>query len=617
MRSVRVIEKIIVMLFGAAMSLTTCLVGAQPSGCNDCSRTAVLGSTRLNDPMKLVSSDAFRSSVYSRIAELVTNPCFHMSGADVSQYAEGVKENIPGYGSERRVSEYSFESELISGLNETGPDGRPVRSRWTISLWFEGSQREMVHSWQTLGTQEKRPSSPTERNTGTTFSGHGSMMSKQFSDGMGIAEIIKRFEKRPVECTITPEHENIGADELTEIKITDFRDGYGERSREFNRIVVHTDHGEIANGEDCDIGPDYKVFTIKDGIVRLKYRAPEKCDQGSDQIIVYNSCDVLPEFRVELSKTTLGEKIAEKKLNIVCYDAVLTLTARKHKERSTSAGGNLKPDPQKDCTNSFSSGSQLNEVIEAIIRVSLSSPQMNNATMNKNPMVSQTIVGFTPVQADLTGFSYSYSESSFSKQEMTGSDCRNSGSESGSTSTRSVVNQPSVRYVPLIQSVAVSFDPKTGKALKLGLNGNFDIIYSYDEITESRSRWWPSDSPPESKTKTLVKETAFRVKPVGDPIPDPNPMEINYNPVIDSLAKMKDKLKGTPGEDILSMMPVLAPEERSAKSSSKIHPDLLVTKGDGLTSFGGEGRKVTEKKLKDGYEKEELTFSWYMELKKR
>lgn len=617
MRSVRVIEKIIVMLFGAAMSLTTCLVGAQPSGCNDCSRTAVLGSTRLNDPMKLVSSDAFRSSVYSRIAELVTNPCFHMSGADVSQYAEGVKENIPGYGSERRVAEYSFESELISGLNETGPDGRPVRSRWTISLWFEGSQRELVHSWQTLGTQEKRPSSPTERNTGTTFVGHGNMMSKQFGDGMSINEIIKRFEKRPVECVVTPEHDNVGADELIEIKITDFRDGYGERSREFNRIVVHADHGEIANGEDCDIGPDYKVFTIKDGTVRVKYRATENYDQGSDQITVYNSCDVLPGFKVPFSKTTLDEKIAGKKLNIVCYDAVLTLKATRRKERSTSAGGNLKPDPQKDCSNSFSSGIQLNEDIDASIRISLSSTDLNNATMKKNPMVNQTLVGFTPVQADITGFSYSYSESSFSRQEMKGSDCRNSGSESSRSINRSVVSQPSVRFVPLINSVAVSFDPKTGKALKLAINDSFDIIYTYNETTESRSRWWPSDSPPETKTKTVTEETAFGLKPVGDPVPDPNPMEINYNPILDSIAQMKDKLKGTIGEEILSMMPGLEPEERSARSSSKIHPDLLVTKGDGLISFGGEGRKVTEKKLKDGYEKEELTFSWYMELRKK
>jgi len=590
---------------------------SQPSGCDGCSRTAILANTLLNDPMKLVSSDAFRPSVFSRIAELATTPCFHLSGSEADSYSESLRAvgSVAGYGSERRIAEYSFESELVSGLNETGPDGRPVRSKWTISLWFEGSQRELVHSWQTMGTQEKRPSSPNERNTGTTFFGHGNMMSTQFNDGQSITEIIERFEKRPVECTITPEYEWLGAGEVMEIKITDFRDLYGQNSREFNRIIVHADNGEITNGDECDVGPGYKVFEVrKEGIVRARYRAPADGSENSDIIKVYNTCDVLPKYKVPYSKTGIDDKIAEKRIEVNSYDAVLTITATTHKDRQTSSAGSNQTEAGKDCRNSFSSRKEFLEELNVTVRIMLN----GNTIMRQSPvvMVNQTAIGFTPVRADITAFSYNLRESSFSRQETTGSDCRNGGSEGSRFRTRSVTGTPSVRLVPVPNSIAVSLDPKTGKALKIGFH-DVGIEFMYNEAEESRSRSWPSDSPPSSSSKSEEKRTIISVSPVGDPVPDPYPLEINYNPVLDSLAAMKKKLKGTMGEQILSMLPDAEENMQNEKSTEKIRPDLLVTKGDGKTSFGGEGKKSTEKKLDGGNEREDLTFSWNLILRNK
>lgn len=594
-------------------------VNGQPQNCSGCERSATLGQTSLNDPMRIIPSDNYRSSVLSHIAELVTNPCFHLGGADVENYLKedknGIRVPLSAYGSGKRVPEYSFESGFVSGLNETNAEGRPVRSKWTISLYFEGSKRELVYSWQTLGTQEKRPNSPTERNTGTTFSGHGAMMSKQFQDGPGIMEIIKRFEKRPVECTLNPEKEDINPNEEIEIKISGFRDEYGQKSREFNRIIVHADYGEITNGEKCDMGPGYKVFAVKDGLVRARYKAPDK--SGDDIIRVYNSCEILPETLIPYSKTMTDKKIWEKTLNIGGYDAVLTLTAAKHRIRSVSLNKSYDPDPGKDCHYKSSSNQEISETIEATVRITLKTNDLVNVTMKDNLPVNQKAIGFTPVSAEIISYNFNYNETSHSWQDWTGSQCRNRGYESDRRIRKSVEEEPKVRFVPLVNSITIVFDPKTGKALKLGYDNSFDVIFKYNETQNLTGRSWPPDKPDNPFNKTELKETAFGMDPVGDPVPDPYPLEMSYKPIFDSLAALKDKFKGIMSDEMLKMLTEVPQEEKGSKSASKIRPDLLVKKGNGLTDFGGDGRKATEKKLEGGNEKEELTFSWYMTLKKK
>lgn len=590
---------------------------AQVAGPGQCSRTAVLGTTSLNDPMGLTTQDVYRSSVFSRIAELVTSSAFRLSGEDAGNYAKSLNENkqLPGFGSERRIPEYSFESELISGLNETGPDGRYVRSRWTISLWFEGESRELVYSWQALGTQETRPSNPADRNRGTTFSGLGNKMAEQFREGPSINEIIEKFEKRPVSCSVNNESKEAGPEETIEIILSGFADKYGQRSREFNRIVVHAVEGEITNGEDCDAGPGYKVFMLKEGAVKLKYRAPSGCDIKKDNILVYNSCEIVPEGRLPLNKTTIGDKIAEKEIAIVCYDAVLVLSARKLRTRNTSDNGSSQSDPGKNCRTEWSSLNDLTENTEAVVRIPLKSTVLNNATFRNNPMVNQVMMGFTPVKAVLESFSYSFNDHSVSKRETSGRDCPNSGSLTEKTISRSLAETPVVNFMPLENSISLVFDSKTNKALKIGFPGA-GVRFRYTETTENRSETWPSDKPPQTRTTTTSGGSTIDVEPVGDPVPDPSPMEINYNPVMDSIAKIKEKYKDFMPAELLSSLSDFEAANKTAKSTSKIQPDILVTKGDGKTIFGGEGRKTTEKKISNGTEKTELTFSWQLTVKK-
>ncbi|GAH05899.1 unnamed protein product, partial [marine sediment metagenome] len=132
-------------------------------------------------------------------------------------------------------------------------------------MYFEGEQREFVHRWQTQGTWDI-PS-----NSGTTWNGHGNKLRNRYKEGPYIIEIMERFEKRPVDCQVTPDKEELNAGEVIDIELTDFRDVFGESSREFNRIIVNAYAGEIMNGEECNIGPDYKVFRVNDGAITVKY----------------------------------------------------------------------------------------------------------------------------------------------------------------------------------------------------------------------------------------------------------------------------------------------------------------------------------------------------------
>ena len=111
--------------------------------------------------------DAYCHSMRTALAELMSSDCFHFLYAEtVNKYRE--KAMREGWSSIVKPSnvpehEYSFETEFISGLNEFNEEGRPVRSSLTVKMFFEGEQRELVHTWKTQGTWD------TISNSGTTF----------------------------------------------------------------------------------------------------------------------------------------------------------------------------------------------------------------------------------------------------------------------------------------------------------------------------------------------------------------------------------------------------------------------------------------------------------------
>jgi len=304
---------------------------AQRTDC--CSRRAIISGCTFNDPMGIIGShDNYCRSVKTRLAELfrvegqvncflVTRPGYIELNRKIAKeqgWEHLLKPGIP------YEPEYSFDTDFVSGLDEYTDEGHPIRSRYTVTLYFEGEQRELVHRWQTQGTWD------TIYNNGTSWMGHGQKLEHQYSDGMDIVEIVARFEKKPTSLLLTPEKEEVSAGEIIDIELSEFTDEFGEPSREFNRLVVHAFAGEIMNGNKCDIGPDYKVFRVDAGINIIKYRAPDNCEESEDRITVYSSCDILPVSRVPLSKTQIYTRLEEREIDIKCdYEWSGTMTVEK------------------------------------------------------------------------------------------------------------------------------------------------------------------------------------------------------------------------------------------------------------------------------------------------
>jgi hypothetical protein len=566
--------------------------------CEDCARTASVDNCNFNDPMGILAPAAYCPSVKGHLAELMTTDCFHFL-ADPS-YSKSLRDDglLPKYGSKARIPEYSFDADFISGILEHDFEGYPVRSKLTITMYFNGDTRELVHSWQTQGTQEKEPVSLNEPNHGTDWFGHCNKLEHEYKNGPGIDEIIRRFEKRPADCSIEPEKDEVDLGETIEIKITDITDASGQNSREFNRIVVHAEHGKIKNGKECEAGPEYKVFKVEKGTITVQYQAPDICKSGSETITVYNSCEILPENKVPLSATKQKDKIAEKRIPINCSDAVLTITKTQRKEITTSIAEKKQI---SGCTADIKESHDLNDVTEATVKISLKAEIVNDMPV----LTNQRWISYVPVKAEITKFNLSYNEKEYKYRNNYGGECDSSrGYEGNLTMIRKIINQPVIMGV-VGPSFTVVFDAKTNKAIKLN-PGACAIDFGFSHTENMQARKWPDNDPKLSYNREWkMDHYIFNLNPVEDQVSDPYG---KLNP-----SGIREYMKGKVSEEVLANIPDLPIDEKS-KNSVKIHPDQIVKTGDGTKSFGGEGRKVTEKQVKGGTEREELTFKWDMKL---
>ena len=105
--------------------------------------------------------------------------------------------------------------------------------------------------------------------------------------------------------------------QTTEVKVSGFLGQTGP-SRDFNRIIVKADRGEIMNGVESSSDPKARVFKVGRGVVSVEYKAPESCEEKTDTIRVYNSCDIAKAAQIPLTKTAIRDEIAAKEVEIEC-----------------------------------------------------------------------------------------------------------------------------------------------------------------------------------------------------------------------------------------------------------------------------------------------------------
>jgi hypothetical protein len=307
-------------------------VGTSAQGRDCCHRFAIYSNCIVdNVEYGNKDGDIYCDSIRNWLIGLISRDCFHFK---LPQVVDTSLEQGNPAGRVYRLkptltpeNEYSFDVNLLSDLNEITDEGDSIRSSPTISMYFEGEQRELVHCWKT------RKPGDTLSNISNGWLWLENELKSNYNEGSDIYEIIKDFEKKPTSCQIKLQKENVNINEVIEIELSDFQDAIGESSREFNRIIIHAPSGEIMNGEESYIGPDFKVFRVDDGTITVKYRAPDDNKKNMERITVFSSCDILPAARVPMSSAEIYEPIRE---------ITIGINVNKGKIKSNLVGGALK-----------------------------------------------------------------------------------------------------------------------------------------------------------------------------------------------------------------------------------------------------------------------------------
>lgn len=298
------------------LSQVSLVQGVQGPGCDGCERTAVLkAAINVDRPIE------------SYLAERATSPCFHLlNKGEVIDYSEKLeKQGLPLRGAMFKEPEYYFTTEYEDSLKGA------IKSRFIIQLFFYTG--ELVHQWVTTSDR------PT-----FTFNGHLNRMFRNpravFRQSVPLdVHVLNEFEKRPYDCDIRPEREEVIPGEEIKVEISNIRDIQGQPSREFNRLVLQSVHGEIVEGADLAVDPSLKAFQVGEGQINFTYRAPGGSSEeevSEDTIYVYNACEILDPKMVPLELTTLKDKIAEKKITITKKRPVLEINFNVNSEFEAS-----------------------------------------------------------------------------------------------------------------------------------------------------------------------------------------------------------------------------------------------------------------------------------------
>jgi len=240
------------------------------------------------------------------LAERLTKPCFHMLAM---HYYDPAVNKQPEY-----IFKGSYEPDIEGGriVEAVTDEFKPIIARMSCGLYYNGNTPELVMEWHS----ELTKNSPKG-------------LFNKLNIPKPISPLLDDFEKRPVRCDVKiPPAGEICENGTAEIELSAFRDTEGNPSRNFNRIIVSIHKGEILNGENSDLGPDWKVFTVGDGTVKVKYRPPADKDDGWDWLRVYNSCEILPAEKAPLSGTLTDSMIVDLHFPFFCgfYKGTVTIT---------------------------------------------------------------------------------------------------------------------------------------------------------------------------------------------------------------------------------------------------------------------------------------------------
>jgi hypothetical protein len=248
----------------------------------------------------------FPEIVKAYLGEHHSNPCFYLLN---QEYFSKIGGKDPEY-----IFKGSYEPDLEGGrIVEAVTDVfKPIVARMNLDLYYNGTTPELVYTW----LAESTLNSPRG-------------LLHKLNIPKSLKPLFDDFEKRPVRCDIKiPPPEEICENGTAEIELSAFTDVKGNPSKSFNRIIVSIYKGEILNGENSDFGPDWKIFTVGEGTVKVKYRPPEEKEDGWEWLRVYNSCEILPAEKSPMSGTQMDSLIVDQRFPVACgfYKGDVTIT---------------------------------------------------------------------------------------------------------------------------------------------------------------------------------------------------------------------------------------------------------------------------------------------------
>jgi len=268
------------------------------------------------------SEEAMFSNLRTWIPAVLHHNRFSMvNTAFINAYREDAAQSgIPVKEDMSTIPEYFFEGTYDCARNPTirepedqfeNPiDNELYPSSLNIRMYFDGEEKELVKEW-TVNSPLHVWLSLTNR----MFKFPGSLMRQD----VPITNLLDAFEKKPEQCQIKPEKDELGEGQEIDIVLSEFRDALQQPSREFNRIIVHAQEGKILNGSRCEAGSDYRVFRLDEQPITVRYRAPKSGNTSSDKITIYNSCEILSLEKQPLRVTKPHEEIATCDLRIKHY----------------------------------------------------------------------------------------------------------------------------------------------------------------------------------------------------------------------------------------------------------------------------------------------------------
>ena len=265
------------------------------------------------------------------------------------------------------------------------------------------------------------------------------------------------------------------------------------------------------------------------------------------------------------------------------YDARISITKRYRKTLQTS-------------DNDLASGENRNHFIDESVDATINLYLELTETMDM-PLLNQTWHYYKPISVSISSFNYSSSEN----KNSSGPRYTTTIDYSRKAGEHEIEEKESVTQFPW----ALAIDNETEQAVKI-VPAGYNIAYEVNEIENMRSVVQSNQgSEVENKTTRKTMSKSFKLGPVGEKVQDPT--------IKRSDTWIKDYLKRQ-GIELPPGVPI--PDVPNQEAVKEIHPDIVVSSGDGKHSFGGQGSRRIPKELDNGYQEETLSYRWQMTRRK-